>query len=316
MSNPNLQAFVEADIINPRTGSIKVYNPLVITEGTQPPPAGAARVPRGDVVAIMFGFNGGNLLLTGTEKRCSRTTASTASRVLLSQVAYCNSPAFYRAANRDIARGVLKIPPLATGDDGQPCPLPATSPWWTRPRRQHGRRLPADRENGRPPRTGQGDAAALSEGPRRSTTAATTRWSQVMDPALGCARYRLHDKTAPARCRLRQVTPTNCCATAARTTPVALVPLNDPMTQVNGHNNRARPTRSRYELDQALIGQGGELAEDYCEDMMQIGIQRVQQDSGKSPTSRPSCRTRATTCSRFMAAPASASFENLGSAHC
>jgi hypothetical protein len=37
MSNPDLQAYVEADILNPRTGSIKVYNPLVITEGTQRP---------------------------------------------------------------------------------------------------------------------------------------------------------------------------------------------------------------------------------------------------------------------------------------
>ena len=36
MSNADLQAYVEADIINPRTGRIKVYNPLVITEGTQP----------------------------------------------------------------------------------------------------------------------------------------------------------------------------------------------------------------------------------------------------------------------------------------
>ena len=36
MSNADLQAFVEADIITPSTGRIRVYNPLVITEGTTP----------------------------------------------------------------------------------------------------------------------------------------------------------------------------------------------------------------------------------------------------------------------------------------
>src|SRR5580693_3962517 len=112
MSNADLQAFVEADILNPRTGSLKVYNPLVITEGTQPaarpvPP----RVPRGDVVAIMFGFNGGNLLLTGTGNSLQQgQCVNGLGRSLFSQVAYCNSPAFYRAANRAIARGALKIP--------------------------------------------------------------------------------------------------------------------------------------------------------------------------------------------------------------
>ena len=48
MSNADLQAFVEADIINPRTGHITVYNPLVITEGTTP---AAAPVPPGCAAA-------------------------------------------------------------------------------------------------------------------------------------------------------------------------------------------------------------------------------------------------------------------------
>ena len=105
MSNPDLQAFVEADILNPRTGTIKVYNPLVITQGTTPaanpvPP----RIPRGGVVGIMFGFNGTNLLLTGTGNSLQQgNCVNGLGESLFSQVAYCNSPAFYRAANRAIA---------------------------------------------------------------------------------------------------------------------------------------------------------------------------------------------------------------------
>ena len=124
MSNPDLQAFVEADIINPRNGHIKVYNPLVITEGTQPAAAPARPVlARDAVVAIMFGFNGDNLLLTGTGNSLQQgSCVNGAGQSLFTQVAYCNSPAFYRAANRDIARGLLKVPGLGTGNDGQACP--------------------------------------------------------------------------------------------------------------------------------------------------------------------------------------------------
>ena len=78
---------------------------------------------RGDVVAIMFGFNGDNLLLTGTGHSLQQgNCVNGAGQSLFTQVAYCNSPAFYRAANRDIARGLLRIPALGTGNDGQACP--------------------------------------------------------------------------------------------------------------------------------------------------------------------------------------------------
>ena len=64
----------------------------------------------------MFGFNGDNLLLTGTGNSLRQgNCVNGLGQSLFTQVAYCNSPAFYRAANRDIARGLLKIPALSTG---------------------------------------------------------------------------------------------------------------------------------------------------------------------------------------------------------
>ena len=55
----NLGAFVQATILDPATGKLSVYEPLVITKGTRPaatpvPP----RLPKGAVVTIDFGFNG------------------------------------------------------------------------------------------------------------------------------------------------------------------------------------------------------------------------------------------------------------------
>src|SRR5579864_4376754 len=58
-SNPNLNAFVQATILNPATGELSVYEPLVVTLGTDPAAAPVVpRLPRGAVVNIMVGFNG------------------------------------------------------------------------------------------------------------------------------------------------------------------------------------------------------------------------------------------------------------------
>ncbi|HJZ06434.1 MAG TPA: hypothetical protein VJ283_00010, partial [Trebonia sp.] len=55
----NLGAFVQATILNPRTGQLAVYDPLVITQGTTPAVAPVVpTLPANAIVTIDFGFNG------------------------------------------------------------------------------------------------------------------------------------------------------------------------------------------------------------------------------------------------------------------
>ena len=62
----NLGAFVQATILDPATGALSVYEPLVITQGTQPAAAPVVpTLPAGAVVTIDFGFNGTNLTQVG-----------------------------------------------------------------------------------------------------------------------------------------------------------------------------------------------------------------------------------------------------------
>ena len=316
MSNADLQAFVEADILNPRTGSLKVYNPLVITEGTQPaarpvPP----RVPRGDVVAIMFGFNGGNLLLTGTGNSLQQgQCVNGLGRSLFSQVAYCNSPAFYRAANRAIARGALKIPPLATGNDGQPCPTVRDFAVVDQDQSDNVVTTYLLTANGQTAQDSPGNAAALGGGAAPINNGSDNALvNKFMDPALGCTPYEFHDKTAPGKMSGSQITD-ELLAAADQTAPVALVPLNDPMTQVNGHNNGAKTNAFRVGVDQALVGQGqgADWPKNYCKDMMQIGMRRVQQDERQFTNFATPVPDEGDNLFTFMAARLSASFENLG----
>ena len=66
-ANPNLQAFVQATILDPATGRLWVYEPLVITAGTNPAVAPVRpRLPKDAVVNLMFGFNGNNLQLAAS----------------------------------------------------------------------------------------------------------------------------------------------------------------------------------------------------------------------------------------------------------
>src|SRR2546423_7021822 len=60
-------AFVEATILDPATGKLSVYHPLVVDAGAAPaaPPVVPA-LPRGAVVGLWFGFNGDTLSLGGS----------------------------------------------------------------------------------------------------------------------------------------------------------------------------------------------------------------------------------------------------------
>ena len=63
-ANPDQSAFVEAAILDPETGRLSIYRPLVIDQGTTPavPPV-VPDLPANAVVGLWFGYNGMNLAL-------------------------------------------------------------------------------------------------------------------------------------------------------------------------------------------------------------------------------------------------------------
>lgn len=315
MSNANLQAFVEADIINPRTGGIKVYNPLVITAGTQPaarpvPP----RVPRGDVVGIMFGFNGATLMLTGTGNSLQQgKCVNGLGQSLFTQVAYCNSPAFYRAANRAIARGRLKIPPLGTGSDGQACPTVRSFAVVDQDQSDNVVTTYLLTGSGQTAQDSPGNAAALGGATPINNGSDNALVNKFMDPALNCTPYQFHDKTMPGKMSGSQITD-ELLAAASQAVPAALVPLNDPMTQVNGHNNVAKTNLFRAGVDQPPVGAGqaADTPRNYCEAMMQLGMARIGQDQKQFSNFASPVLATGSNLFTFLAARLSASFQNLG----
>src|SRR5690242_15580542 len=69
-TNKVQSAFVQGAILDPATGQIQIYNPLVIDRGTSPAIAPTVpTLPDNAVVALWFGFNGTNLTLASADGR-------------------------------------------------------------------------------------------------------------------------------------------------------------------------------------------------------------------------------------------------------
>ena len=315
MSSADLQAYVEADIINPRTGRITVYNPLVITEGTTPAAAPVPpRVRRGDVVGIMFGFNGDNLLLTGTGNSLRQgNCVNGLGQSLFTQVAYCNSPAFYRAANRDIARGLLTIPALSTGSDGQACPTVRGYDVVDQDQSDNVVTTYLLTPSGQTAQDSAANAAGLAGATAINNGSDNALVNKFMDPALGCTPYEFHDKTAAAGVSGSQITD-ELMAAADQPAPVALVPLNDPMTQVNGESSTMKTNMFRIGVDQPLVSpaQLADTPANYCKNMIQVGEARISADEKQFSAFATPVPDTGNNLFTFLAARLSASWGNLG----
>ena len=113
----NLGAFVQATILNPATGALSVYNPLVITQGTKPAIAPAVpKLPKNAIVTIDMGFNGTFLYQVGAtpsalaQGNCVDGLGGSA----FGQVSFCNGINFFNAAFKMIREGRMAAPRAGT----------------------------------------------------------------------------------------------------------------------------------------------------------------------------------------------------------
>jgi len=119
--------FVEAAILDPATGDIEIYHPLLINqdqdvEGVDFITPVTPTLPANAVVGIWFGSNANTIKLVGDTVGCVNGDGNS----VFGQFAYCNAPAFFTAAETAVSSGLLKIPPPGTSTKTatvQPCPV-------------------------------------------------------------------------------------------------------------------------------------------------------------------------------------------------
>ena len=104
---------VQATILDPATGALSVYHPLVVTAGTRPPaPPAVPRLPRNAIVTIDFGSSAMILTPVGAtpgalaQGHCVSGPASGGSS--------CNGAAFFQAAMALMRQGRLPVPSEGT----------------------------------------------------------------------------------------------------------------------------------------------------------------------------------------------------------
>ena len=331
MSNAaRLGAFVQATILDPATGALSVYDPLVVTQGTRPavkptiPP-----IPANAVVTIDFGFNGRDLFPVGATPTGLAQAGCVSGQAgsLFGQVSFCNGTGFFAAVRKDERAGLLKVPSpgvsdriIPSGGDigtGRACPVTRNF------------EVAADQASASNvtteyllnPLTGQtaqdttSNAGNMAGATLLFSPSDNTLLDQFLDPVLGCVPLQapdLADNDQPTSSQALD----EILAGAYQPKIAALVPENDQM--VRGGDGAFDPAKTdlyREELGQPPIGSRSATSSDpqlYCQNIVDIqtpflAANRALLAAGQSPVTAAGDNLLT-----YMANRLNTSFANLG----
>ena len=279
-ANVDQSAFVQAAILDPATGRISVYNPLVLDQGATPavPPV-IPTLPANAIVALWFGYNGDVLTLRGAQDGvlAAAECVNGLPGDNFGQYAYCNAPAFFKAAHRAIRRGQLSIPPLGTAVDGLPCP--SVRDFYVVDQDQSDN-LPLSyliTDSGMAQRT-QANIAAFPTATTLGNPSDNRLVDGALDGALNCTPWKAPDLADPGQ--MVPALPLNeLQARAYQRSPVALVPLGDPMSLSSGKASLIKTNLYRKGVDQPTVWWADQASTArYCRQMVRIAPSRMTLD--------------------------------------
>lgn len=292
-ANANQSAFVQGVIFNPAAGTFRVYSPLIIDQGTQPAVQPTApTLPHGAVVGLWFGFNANNLMLQGAQQRTLRQggCVNGLGQSLFTQFAYCNAPAFYAAVNRAIRAGRVQVPALGTAKDGMVCPTTRDFSVVDQDQSDNVQTKYLVNANGQIAQFSAANQAQLQNATIIANPSDNALLTNFIYPTLGCQPW-----TAPNLADNGAMVPAypldEIQAAADQKAPIALVPLTDPMTLVNGNQSLTKTNLYRMGADQMPARSTQQASgTTYCQNLVNTGLPRIKLDqtltvNGTSPAS-------------------------------
>jgi hypothetical protein len=305
--------FIDATILAPN-GQLQVYNPLVISQGTQPEVAPTPpTIAPGSQVILSVGFNGNALALVGPGARQGNCIDAFGNS-LINQTPQCNAASFYRMANAEIARGILKIPAIGTGKDGQACQT--TRDFALIDQDQSDNAVAHYLFN---PDTGQTTQATAANQASLPGDTVETNGSDnglldsFIDPALGCTPFTAPNPTNPNGASASQAL-NELSARVNQKGKIALVPVNDPQTLVGGQFSLSKTNLYRSEVDMPLLGSRANLdqnAAQYCQNMINVATSRLKLDADLEAGTASPVPDLGNNLATFLAARLAGSFDNL-----
>jgi hypothetical protein len=233
------------------------------------------------------------------------------------QVAGCNTAAFFTAADAAITAGVLTVPSPGTAVDGENCLTTRSFALVDQDQ--------SDNVTTEYLKVADGQIAQDTVANRQSLPGAKALFNGsdnglldlFVDPALHCSPWELPNEADNGA--LTSALPLDELQAAAwagqqGSGPIALVPLNDPMTLDNAGNFNSGKTNSYRSLVDMPPLPVGESPSQYCTDIEQVQGSRLQQDVNlliKAPSPAPA---EADNLFTFMAMRLQQSFTNLNCA--
>jgi hypothetical protein len=283
----SLGAFVQATILNPATGKLSVYNPLVITKGTTPAVAPVVpKLPRGAVVTIDFGFNGTDLLQVGATANALRNgnCVDGKSGSIFGQVSFCNGINFFNAAFRAERQGRLVVPSEGTSTkivasagtlgSGQNCPETRNFDMVDQdPSDNVTTFYLLDPATGQTAQDTTSNTANIPDSTLLANGSDNTLLDAFMDPLLGCTPFQAPDlanNNAPTSSQALD----ELLSAAHQPTVAALIPENDEMVLNNsGKLDVAKTNLYREEIGQAPVSARNNKTSSpamFCQNMVDI----------------------------------------------
>ena len=272
----NLGAFVQATILDPATGKLSVYEPLVITKGTRPAVAPVVpKLPKGAVVTIDFGFNGDTLTQVGGTPRAliQGHCVDGLRGSPFGQVSFCHGTHFFWAARRAERQRKLTVPSAGVSPKtGQACPTTRAFTLVDQDQSDNVTTQYLLTATGRTAQFSKTNAAAMPQASVISNGSDNALLDDFLDPVLGCKPFTAPDLSQGGTPGTSQALD-ELSAARSQAAPVALVPENDPMTLVNNRLSVTKTNHYRSMVGQPDISSGNNAADspaNYCQNMINI----------------------------------------------
>jgi hypothetical protein len=279
--NPAQSAFVQAAIIDPATGKVSIYDPLVVDKGRQPAAdTTVPQLPQGAIVGIWFGYNGDQLTLKGQDNSLQNgNCVNGLNKSVFGQFAYCNAPAFFKAANQAIQSGKLVPPALGTGSDGKPCPTVRDFTVVDQDQSDNLTTIYLLTNNGKMAQATAANIAKLPNATIITNGSDNGLVAKAMDGALGCKPWTAPNLADPGQ--MEPSLPLNELLAAAHpTNPIALIPGGDPMVLVGDNESLEKTNLYRVGVNQPQINSLNEAStKTYCTNLLEVGAPRLKLDA-------------------------------------
>ena len=327
INSVNLGAFVQATILDTRTGALSVYDPLVVTKGTKPAVTPVVpRLPRHAVITIDIGFNGAILRQAGATPGALRQGHCTDGEPgsPFGQVSFCNGPNFFKAAFA-LERAGCVIPSVGISrkmvatagamGTGHACPTVRNFDMVDQdPSDNVTTAYLLNPATGRTAQASAADKARMPHAKMLVNGSDNALIDDFLDPALGCAPMEAPDLGNHGVMTTSQALDE---LLAARNEPknAALIPENDGMVVDNGGGiDLAKANLYRSEIGQPLVSsrtQASSSPQMFCQNLINIQTPFIAANEDIFAAAPSPVPTVGDTLYTFLASRLAGSFDEL-----